>query len=179
MHEDSHHEERFHEDTDPQAAAAIGDLLHDTLEMPLGDVPRRELLTVSPTTPIGEVIRDMNDRSIGCALIVDDGKLVGIFTERDVLRKVVAAQNDIRSFPVCEVMTARPDVLPAEATVAFALNRMSVEGYRHIPLVDEDGKPVGVVGMRDIINWIVELRPQDVLNIPPAPSSRAASREGA
>ncbi len=175
--ENAYHEDSFHDDQDtdpPPEGAGIA----TQLAIPLGDVPRRDLLAVAPHTRVGEVIREMNERSIGCALVVDRDALVGIFTERDVLRKVAASGMDVKSIAVSEVMTAKPDVLPEEATVAFALNRMSVEGYRHIPLVDAGGKPVGVVGMRDIISWLVEMYPNEVLTIPPAPVS-FRTREGA
>jgi CBS domain-containing protein len=128
------------------------------------------MLAIPPATPVAEVIALMNESSTGCALVVDRGALVGIFTERDVLRKV-AGRTDSTALLVGEVMTRDPDTLPQTASVAFALNRMSVEGYRHIPLLDDDGAPVGVVGMRDIINWLVDLFPYQVLSVPPNPRS--------
>lgn len=151
----------------------------EILECPLGDIPRRDGVHVSPDRKVSEVIAVMNEGSSGCALVVDGDLLVGIFTERDVLTKIAGTGTDPAGVAVRELMTASPDTLPVDATVAFALNRMSVEGYRHIPLVDEDGKPVGVVGMRDIINWMVETYPDRVLNVPPVPSSFPAKPEGA
>jgi CBS domain-containing protein len=149
------------------------------LEIPLGEVPRRQPVEVAPHTAVSEVIAAMNEHSSGCALVVDDGLLVGIFTERDVLRKVAASGRDPKRIFVRDLMTPNPDTLPQEATVAFALNRMSVEGYRHIPIIDDDGHPVGVVGMRDIIHWLVETYPDKVLNVPPVPSSFPSTKEGA
>jgi len=70
--------------------------------------------------------------------------------------------------PVSAFMTRDPDVLDAHASVAFALPRMRVEGYRHIPLVDDDGAPVGCISVRDIVDWIVDLIPEAVNNLPPA-----------
>ena len=124
-------------------------------------------------------IAQMNEMSVGCALVVDGGALVGIFTERDVLKKVASETFDQSKAAVRDLMTPSPDTLPDDATVAFALNRMSVEGYRHIPILDEDGAPAGVVGMRDIINWMVEIYPNKVLTVPPAPSSFPRKPEGA
>jgi CBS domain-containing protein len=158
------------------------ELTHDAgeaLEHELGTVPRRPALIVEPADTVAEVIRRMNDQAVGCALVVDDGALVGIFTERDVLKKIATSTLDTRKVPVREVMTPEPDALPADASVAFALNRMSVEGYRHVPLLDQNGSPIGVVAMRDIICWLVDQHPDRVHNVPPAPASYPQKREGA
>ena len=154
------------------------------LEAPVGDVPRRTMIATSPAAKIATVINEMNEKSVGCALVVDNGevesgRLVGIFTERDVLRKVAASGMDTRTATVAEVMTPDPDTLPSGASIAFALNLMSVEGFRHVPLIDHNDQAIGVVGMRDIINWIVDMYPSRVLNVPPAPSSHPKTREGA
>jgi len=137
---------------------------------PLSKVGRRTLVTVPITATLGQTISAMNERQVGCALIVRDGKLAGIFTERDVLRKVVPASLPLTT-PVAKVMTADPDILPETASVAYALRHMTVEGYRHIPLVDGQQRPTGVLSLRDIVAWICDLFPQGVLNIPPKPDA--------
>ena len=144
----------------------------------LANVPRRGTLEVQPDETVAQVVSRMNGQRNGCALVVEEGRLVGIFTERDVLEKVASgdAGPDAR---VRDLMTRDPDTLPESANVAFALNRMSVEGYRHIPVVDDAGNPVGVGGMRDIIHWMVELHPAKIYNVPPVPSSFPKTPEGA
>ena len=134
----------------------------------LGKVPRRPMLVVPATASVAEAMRLMNDAHVGCAIIVREGKLAGIFTERDVLRRV-AGQIDPGHTTVDKVMTVDPDTLPASASIAYALNKMSVEGYRHIPLVDGEKRPVGVVAVRDIVAWMCSLFPSSVLNLPPEP----------
>jgi CBS domain-containing protein len=133
----------------------------------LSKVPRRPTLVLSSTESIETAIRAMNERHVGCALIVQNGKLAGIFTERDVLRKVAGAGLPLATTPVSKVMTPDPVTLGEDASIAYALHHMSVEGYRHLPLIKEDRTPVGVVGVRDIITWMVELFPESVLNLPP------------
>ena len=146
-----------------------GVLRHAIFSEPLGSVPRRQTLTVPATGSIADTVQAMNDHHVGCALVVRLGKLVGIFTERDVLRKVVGTQIDLHRTAVEQVMTKDPDTLPTTATIAFALRKMSQEGYRHVPLVDGAGKPVGVVAVRDIVGWMAEMFPESVLNLPPEP----------
>ncbi len=155
------------------------DVPGEMLETMLTTIPRRPTLMVQPQTSVAEVIAQMNARGCGCALVVDAGALVGIFTERDVLKRVAAGRVDASTTPVAELMTRDPDTLPNDTTVAYALNRMTEEGYRHIPLLADDGRPVGLVGMRDIILWMVDLFPARVLNIPPAPKSFPSRAEGA
>jgi CBS domain-containing protein len=126
------------------------------------------MLVVPATATVAEAMRLMNESHVGCAIIAQNGRLAGIFTERDVLRKV-AGLIDPQKTSVGKVMTTEPDTLPASASIAYALNKMSVEGYRHIPLVDAEHRPVGVVAVRDIVAWMCTLFPSSVLNLPPEP----------
>jgi CBS domain-containing protein len=137
---------------------------------PLSKVPQRPLVTVSVNASISQAIQAMNEKHVGCALVVRDGKLAGIFTERDVLTRVYG-KNLALDAPVMRVMTEDPDTLPDSASIAYALRRMSVEGYRHVPLVDAQQRPTGVVSVRDIVAWICDLFPASVLNIPPQPET--------
>lgn len=163
-HPSEFEEEYGHEHDAPPNALA------DCFADKLGNVPRRPLLTLSLTTSVGEAIRALNERHTGCALVVGtDGRLAGIFTERDVLTKVAGKLADLDTTPLYKIMTPDPDTLPESATVAYALQRMSVEGYRHLPLVDERSRPIGVVAVRDIIAWLCEMFPSSILNLPPEP----------
>ncbi len=120
----------------------------------------------------------MNENHTGCVLVQKGGKLVGIFTERDVLNKVFF-REDSRTVAVEAVMTKSPETLEADETIAFALNKMSVGGYRHIPIVEPGGKPVGVLSVRDIVDFLVDMFPEDVLNLPPSlDNAIARSRDG-
>ena len=150
----------------------------EILDTPLGEIPRRKAVEVGPAANVAQVIALMNESSTGCALVLDEGSLVGIFTERDILQKMAGTSMNADAIVVKELMTPHPDTLPQDASVAFAINRMSVEGYRHIPVLDEDGKPLGVIGMRDIINWMVDSFPERILNVPPVPSSFPQKPEG-
>lgn len=120
----------------------------------------------------------MLSNRVGCVVVVDQEKLVGLFTERDLLCKVVPAGIEIAETPVSEVMTRQPETLPVDSPLVFALQRMTVGGYRHVPLVDGNGKAVAVISMRDIVQHIVSLYPDQVLNLPDQPSSWSG-RDGA
>jgi CBS domain-containing protein len=144
------------------------ELANSWLNEPIRNVPRRPLVLVEATDPISKAISEMNQKHTGCALVVREGALVGIFTERDVLTKVVG-RNFALDGKVEQVMTRDPDTLPETATVAYALRQMSVEGYRHIPVIDGEHRPVSLVAVRDILGWMCELFPATVMNLPPEP----------
>jgi CBS domain-containing protein len=148
------------------------------LETPVSELMARDPFVVDAGATVVEAVRAMNEHHTGCVLVQKDGKLVGIFTERDVLRKVVFHDGN-RNWKVESVMTPRPKTLPPGASVAFALNKMSVDGYRHIPIV-EDGKAVGVLSVKDIVNFVVEFFPGTVFNLPSDPEKAVSfSEDGA
>ena len=137
-------------------------------------------MCVEPTVSVRHAIERMNRQNVGCVLVERNGLLIGVFTERDVLAKVVPGGLDIDRTRVSEVMTPDPECLTPDDLIAYALNKMSVGGFRHIPLVDAEGRPVGVVAMRNILDYIVDLFPNEVLNLPPEPVLGVArAREGA
>ncbi|MBI1832338.1 MAG: CBS domain-containing protein [Planctomycetes bacterium] len=139
------------------------------LETPVSDLMANNPLVVDAESTVVAAVHAMNERHTGCVLVQSAGKLVGIFTERDVLRKVVFREGD-RGIKVSSVMTRDPETLPPSASVAYALNKMSVDGYRHIPIIDQTGKAIGVLSVKDIVNFVVEFFPDGVLNLPPDPS---------
>jgi CBS domain-containing protein len=137
-------------------------------------------ITLPRTATVGEAIALMQSHRIGCILIVEGEQLVGIVSERDVLLKVVGTDTDLQRARVEQVMTPDPEVLRPEDGIVFALNKMSVGGFRHVPLVDDAKRPVGVVSVKNIVEYIVDFFPKEVLNLPPEPDKNVArAREGA
>jgi len=134
-------------------------------------------LSLPPAASIAEAIRTMREHRVGCLLVVEEGRLVGIITERDFLLKLEEGDT---TRPVRELMTPDPEVLTLDDPIVYALNKMSVGGFRHVPLVDGSGRPVGIVSVKDIIDYIVDFFPNDVLTVPPDPARGQAwrGREG-
>jgi CBS domain-containing protein len=127
-------------------------------------------VTVSAQATLAEAIECLQKHHIGCVLVeASDGTLAGIFTERDLLNRVAGKRLDWGTTPVAEYMTREPESLRPEDRIVWALNLMHVGGYRHVPLVDAADRPVGVVSVKDIVQFIVELFPAAVLNLPPDP----------
>ncbi len=150
------------------------------LRLPLSVLGSREPILVEPQVSVLEAIAVMQEARVGCVLVVVGGRLMGIFTERDVLLQVVGRSVDVLKTPVRRLMTADPEYLRPTDSIAYALNAMSLGGYRHVPLVDDARRPVGVVSVRDVINYLVRLFPKSVMNLPTMPRQNyARSREGA
>ena len=141
-----------------------GALLDDTITL-LGPA---EPVCLPGTATVAEAIERMLARRQAGVLVVDtDGRLVGIFTERDVLTRVAGAGRDAAQTRLADVMTADPEALGAGDRIAYAVHCMSVAGYRTVPLVDADRRPIGVVTVSDVIRWLAGLFPEAVLNLPP------------
>lgn len=115
----------------------------------------KEPISVTPDTSLGDTLKLLVDKSIGCLLVVDDQKkLVGIFSERDALLRVGAEVDAHSDRPVSDFMTPNPQSLAADVKVAFAVHRMDLGGYRHVPIVDGDGAVTGIISVRDILGYL-------------------------
>ena len=143
----------------------------------LGRLIFREPVILPPTASLRAAIALMNDSKIGCLLVGTTTSIEGIFTERDVLGRVAAADLDLDEAILGDFMTPNPECLGIDDQIVHALNAMIVGGYRHVPILCE-GRPVGVFGMRDCMRFIVDLHPRAVLNAPPPGMKHNIRREG-
>lgn len=113
--------------------------------------------TVLPDTTVRQAVALMLQRNVGALLVVDEaGKLLGIFTERDLLKKVAGIHVLYAAMPVRSFMTYKPVTLARTDTLAVALHKMDGGGYRHVPVLDK-GIPVGIVSVRDMLRHITRL----------------------
>jgi len=135
-----------------------------------------QVITLPSDATLQQVVEIMQREHIGCMLLVDGaGKLNGIFTERDLLNKVAGRKLDWAKERVNAYMTPDPESLRLDDRIVWALNLMSMGGYRHVPLTDDGGRPVGVVSIKDIVEFTVDLFPEAVLNLPPDPHRKPGS----
>jgi CBS domain-containing protein len=152
------------DDVDDDLQEIRGAFLNDTIAA----LEPAEPICLRGTARVAEAIARMLERRQAGVLIVDDaGRLTGIFTERDVLTRVAGAARDAARTALHEVMTPSPEALSVTDRIAYAVHSMSVAGYRTVPLVDADRRPVGVVTVSDVIRWLAHLYPEAVLNLPP------------
>ncbi len=142
----------------------------DSLRVPVTRLNLRSPTTLPHDATVLEAVRAMRGGGFGCVLVVALGRLVGIVTERDVLSRVDHAPADWLRHPLSSIMTPDPETLTENANLAFALNVMTVGGFRHVPIVDADDRPVAVVSIRDIVAYICSFFREEVANLPPRPS---------
>jgi CBS domain-containing protein len=124
-----------------------------------------------------EIIREMRDRRSSCALLTREDRLAGVFTERDVVTRVVGVHG-VLDGPVAEVMTSDPEHIRRGDLLSTAVRLMRRRGYRHVPVVDDDGRVLGCVRHEDVVGYLAEVYPAEVLNLPPDPGQVILTREG-
>jgi CBS domain-containing protein len=141
---------------------------------------RRQPVTVLPGTSLADCVRAIQRTGTGDSVFVCDagGNLVGVLTERDVFAKIVGGSVDL-SRPVETLMTSDPHTLDLDQTILDAILLMQTGRYRNVPVVDEAGQLVGVVRQSDIIKYLAESFPEELLNLPPRPHQRMKQPEGA
>jgi len=133
---------------------------------------------ISGEATISEAITVMRAARTSCLLVVQDRRLVGIFTERDLLTRILAMRKP-PTLTVSECMTVDPVTVNPKDPVRTAIRRMQSGGYRHLPVVDEDGRPVGILSAKKIVKYLAEHFPATVYNLPPEPDRVPATAEGA
>lgn len=153
-------------------------LLENLKRDKVSDVEINAPVTARPGESIAQVIGRMREQGTGCVLVCDDrDRVQGIFTERDVLTRVLATELDLNG-PVSRVMTANPASVHPEDNVRELVRRMHAGGFRHIPVVEKDGSVVGVVSVRRLVEYLVEHFPNAIYTLPPVNRDMVA-REGA
>jgi CBS domain-containing protein len=133
---------------------------------------------VSPDCPVSQAVGLMRQTRVGCLLVCDAGKVVGIFTERDLMERVLAPGQNL-NLPVRDVMSPDPVTVNLKDPIAVAVRRMEEGGYRHLPVVDGAGRPVGVLSVKRIVHYLAEHFPAMIYNQPPDPGVVPREREGA
>jgi CBS domain-containing protein len=135
-------------------------------------------LRVKPTDTLADAVALMRQERVGCVVVCEGEKMVGILTERDLLRRVLATGKPL-TMQVAECMTPNPVVVHRKEPVAAAVRCMEEGGYRHLPVVDEAENLVGLLSVKRIVHYLVEHFPSTVYNLPPEPGKVQQDRDGA
>jgi CBS domain-containing protein len=134
--------------------------------------------TIAHTATIEEAVATMRSGGTGYVLVCHDGKLAGLFTDRDLISRVLATAKSLGA-TIADVMTPSPVTVQMKDPIRVAVRRMQAGGYRHLPVVDDDQRPVGVVSAMRIVQYLVDHYPAAVYNQPPDPSLVPSEAEGA
>ena len=141
---------------------------------------RRQPVTVLPGTSLMDCLAAIQRTRTGDSVFVCEpsGRLTGVLTERDIFGRIVAGHVDL-TLPVETLMTTDPKTLDLDQTIRDAIELMQTGRYRNVPLVDDLGNLMGVVRQQDIISYLAESFPEELLNLPPRPHQRMKASEGA
>jgi CBS domain-containing protein len=135
-------------------------------------------LRIDADESVADAVAAMRMGNVGCLLVTDRARLVGIFTERDLLTRVLAPARPLET-PMRAVMTPDPVTVGPRDPVRTAVRRMQKGGYRHLPVVDEGGRPLGILSAGRVVGYLVEHFPALVFNQPPDGNQYPETPEGA
>lgn len=142
----------IHNELPADASTVQQSIIRDTIE----HLHPYRAVTVEVGDSVGAAVQAMQEHRFGCVMITDGGKLVGIFTERDLLYKVANQVADLDAVPIESIMTPNPGVVRHGDTFAKALNLMAMHRYRHIPIVDDHEAPIGFLSSKGILRYLCE-----------------------
>lgn len=162
--------------TDPHQVIAV--FLRQLLTSSrVGQLAPKEVPVLRGEQSVAEAVREMRAHSHGSAMVCRDGKLIGIFTERDLLK--IMASGTRLDRPLTVAMTSRPRTVGVDDTLMTVIQLMDEGGYRRLPVVDSSGSPVGIVDVKSVVHFLVEHFPKAVYNQAPRALLNARNREGA
>ena len=164
------------ESTEATVARRVPSITEERLRV----LSRRQPVTVEPGTSLADCVRAIQRTGTGDSVFVCDasGRLLGVLTERDVFARIVGGTVDLQQ-SVESLMTTDPKTLDLDDTIRDAIVLMQTGRYRNVPMVDANRRLVGVVRQSDIIKFLAESFPEELLNLPPRPHQRMKEPEGA
>ncbi len=137
------------------------------IQDPISSLGLEPPLVVELGTNMKNALNLLQQEKQNCLLITENNKLKGILTERDILLKVTGKGFDLDLVIVDEFMTENPEYLSPEDPLAYALNKMHIGGFRHVPIVNDLMKPVGLISISNIISTIADYFSMEIINLPP------------
>lgn len=154
-------------------------LSSEVFKLPISDLKPHRPVCLEVSASIQEAIDVMQKNKFGSVLVTENGTLAGIITERDILMKTVNIIKDFNQAKVTEIMTPQPTSLRMDDLICYVLNNMHVGGYRHVPIVDDAQKPIGIVSIKDVVSFILDHFPSEIINLLDQPYRGKSQREGA
>jgi len=152
------------------------DRLRNACDQRVSVLATDDYVAVSPYTPLSQAIEAMKNDEGGCVIISDDGRVAGIFTERDLLTKVLGETVDFES-PISDWMQPQVATLSFEATIGEAVRLMNEKSFRNVPLM-KNGELAGSISVFDIITYLAECYPKATMNLPPLTAQVMDTQDG-
>ena len=163
--------------TNLEDASGTQDLRGPLVRETVATVGYRAPVTIALDATLAEAVRLMQEEQVGCLLVLDGGALRGIFTERDLLTRVLGKVDGLDT-PLGRYMTAAPETARVDEPIHRVLTRMYQGKMRHLPVLDGSGRPVGTTSLKRAVHFLADHYPQAVLNVAPDPDRFPKSCEG-
>jgi CBS domain-containing protein len=144
-------------------------LLNDLLRIRVRQLSYQAPLCLSVDTPVGEAVLMMKSDDQNAVIVMGEGRVAGIFTERDVMLRIEHQNSNWRDAAIGTLMTENPVCISSDSTLGQALQLMRKGPYRHLPMTEADGKVLAVISIRMIISFIADCFPEEFINLPPSP----------
>ena len=151
----------------------------DIFELPITELDLPTAVCLEENSKYRRGTKPYAGKEIGSIIIVNNRKLSGIVTERDILLKVAGLPIDLQKETVKSIMTSNPTSLLGSDMIAYVMNNMHVGGYRHVPIVDEHNVPISMISIKDVMSFILEYFPEEIQNITGEPFRGEHLRESA
>jgi CBS domain-containing protein len=148
------------------------------LELTLGEMRHAVPLCVMPSVKVRDAIARMLEAKTSAVLVLERDALRGIFTERDVMTRVLSRADGLDR-PIADFMTRDPHVLPENTVLAAAMRTLALGSYHHLPVVDQEGRPVALVSLQSIVAFLADAFPAEIMNAPPEHESFPPTTDGA
>jgi len=121
----------------------------------------QDLLVAMPNDSVAKIVATFQSQSKSCVLIYDKKKLVGIFSNRDLIRKVAGIEEDLSKIKVKDVMTVNPETVGLNDPISFVVNKMAMGGFRHVPVIAADGSPISIMTIHDVMHYLATHKKKD------------------
>lgn len=160
--------------------SAVAQRVPSLVDRPIRVLSRRDPIVVGPGTSLAVCLDAIRRGGIGDSVLVVDegGRLLGVLAERDVFGRLTDGSFDLAA-PVETLMTRDPKRLRLDASIRDAMTLMATGRYRNVPLVADDGRAVGIVRQTDVLRYLAEAFPEELLNLPPRPHQLLKEQAGA
>ena len=128
------------------------------MEKPVGEVlSKNSFLHVLPSDSVEKIVVILQKEKQSSLLVIQHDRLLGIVSKRDLLRRTAGSETKLSHLKALDVMTANPEIVKAADPLSFAVNKMAMGGFRHLPVLSEEGNPIGVISIQDVLSYLSQL----------------------
>jgi len=118
---------------------------------------KNSFLHVLPADTVEKVVQVLQKHKLSALLVIQHDRLLGIVSKRDLLRRTAGHETKLSALKALDVMTANPEIVKANDPLSFAVNKMAMGGFRHLPVISEEGNPIGIISIQDVLSFLAQI----------------------